>query len=94
MTNEETLGLKENLKLRYTSAPLSDLSFYESCPGEEYIFSRLAYAISFFHALVSERKKFGLLGWNVPYIFDEIDFLTSVNQLQVTTILPEYLLFK
>ncbi|KAI5636077.1 dynein heavy chain and region d6 of dynein motor domain-containing protein [Phthorimaea operculella] len=83
MTNEPPTGLQHNLFRSYNSEPLKEPEFYEGCPGKDKTFSKLLYGISFFHAVVQERKKFGPLGWNIQYGFNDSDFQISVMQLQL-----------
>jgi len=79
MTKEAPKGLRANLQNTYFT--LNDEKVSKSNKPE--VYQKLLFGLCFFHANACERKKFGPLGWNIPYAFNETDLDISMNQMEL-----------
>lgn len=76
MTNEPPKGTKANLLRSF--ANLIKEEDYEGVAAKSIPWKKLLVGLLFFHSNVQERRKFGPLGWNIRYAFDESDLETSI----------------
>lgn len=69
VTNEPPKGLRANIKRAF--ADMLDNFFEEHVLEQDW--RSMIFGISMFHAIIQERKKFGPLGWNIIYEFNDSD---------------------
>jgi len=79
MTNEPPKGLRANLLGTYHNL---DQSYFDGCNKPD-LLRRLHFGLAFFHASIQERRKFGALGWNIMYEFNESDLRVCQQQLSM-----------
>ncbi|OQR81950.1 dynein heavy chain, partial [Thraustotheca clavata] len=71
-------GLKQNMRSLYSKL---DQSMLDECPHP--VFKQVVFVLCFLHAVVLERRKYGKIGWNVSYDFNESDFNISRKLLSL-----------
>ncbi|KAJ3039942.1 Dynein heavy chain 10, axonemal [Rhizophlyctis rosea] len=77
VVTEPPNGLKLNVRSSYIKLTEEAL---QDCANEA--FRPLVYVLAFFHAVVQERGKYGKIGWNVKYDFNESDFRVALTILR------------
>jgi dynein heavy chain, axonemal len=84
MTLEPPKGLRNNLLRTYLA--LDDRTL-EDCKEPD-VFKKLLFGFSLFHAIIQDRRKFGPIGWNIPYEFTNEDL--TVCRKQLKSLLDDY----
>ncbi|KAL8017811.1 putative bromodomain, AAA+ ATPase domain, dynein heavy chain region D6 P-loop [Plasmopara halstedii] len=79
ITNEPPRGIKANLGRTFRDIKEAD---YEACtkPRE---YKKLLFALAFYNAVCLERRKFGAVGWNIPYEWMNSDLKTGMQQVRL-----------
>jgi len=78
VVTEPPEGLKLNIKQSYVKIMDADL---DACSHQA--MRPLMFVLAFFHAMVQDRRKFGRIGFNVAYDFNESDFKVSAKLLHL-----------
>ena len=76
-TNEPPQGIRASLKRTFADIP-QDLLDYSPAPS----WPLLVYTLAFLHTVLQERRKYGSLGWNNQYEFNQSDMIGSIQCVQ------------
>ncbi len=79
VTNEPPKGLRANTKRAFGEIQAS--FFEENILAMDW--KKIVFGICFFHAVIQERKKFGSLGWNIKYEFNDSDRESALLNFQM-----------
>ena len=72
ITKDPPKGVKSNVLQLYESvnSTKNERNFFASCTKQEE-WQKLFMGLSFFHAIIRERRRFGPIGWNINYDFND-----------------------
>ena len=76
-TAEPPQGIKAGLKRTFQSLSHDFIDISNLAPWKP-----MLYGVAFLHTIVQERRKFGPLGWNIPYEFNASDFNATIQFIQ------------
>ncbi|CAL8466541.1 g6077 [Coccomyxa elongata] len=77
LTNEAPVGMQAGMRASYqwiNQDMLEAVNLHE--------WRQLLFVTTFLHSIVQERRKFGPIGWNVPYEFNQSDLSACIQFLQ------------
>ncbi len=80
VTNEPPKGLRANLMRSYKNVIKAEE--FETCT-KPHPWKKLLFGLCFFHGIIQERMKFGPLGWNKRYEFNDSDLETSISNMRM-----------
>ncbi|KEG09899.1 dynein heavy chain [Trypanosoma grayi] len=79
VVKEPPKGLKANIRDSFSTEVTQAL--WDSRATSATPWRRLLCSLTYFHAVIQERRKFGPLGWNIPYEWNQSDFSASLHSL-------------
>lgn len=90
LTNEPPKGIKANMLKALNEIPddffhfdhIRDLTKDQETAKKDYL-KNLLFSLCLFHAVVLERRKFGPLGYNILYDFNDSDLDTTIKTLKI-----------
>lgn len=80
ITNEPPKGIRANILRSMNN--LNNWTDFEDCKNIV-PWKKILFGLSFFHAVIQERRKFGSLGFNILYEFNDSDLETSIQTLKM-----------
>ncbi|XP_024940673.1 dynein heavy chain 1, axonemal [Cephus cinctus] len=83
MTVEPPRGLKANMLRAYLTQVIEMQDFMHSEHEKVTAFKWLLFSLCMFHGALLERRKFGPLGFNIPYEFTDGDLTICISQLHM-----------
>lgn len=90
LTNEPPKGIKANMLKAITDLPddFFDFEYLKDTTKDQLVLKlenlkNLMFSLCLFHAVILERRKFGPLGYNIHYDFNDSDLSTTLKTLKV-----------
>jgi len=94
LTNEPPKGLRANLKRTYEDLTEEDIMYFDEGGAgggadgagnkvKARAWKKLLFGLTFFHAVIQERRKYGAIGWNIRYEWNQSDILTAMANLRM-----------
>ena len=64
--------------MKGTFLSITDEEYNECTKPRPY--KKLLFGLAFFHAIIQERRKYGAIGWNIPYSWMNSDLQVSLYE--------------